>query len=123
MQLTAEKLSDLVSSLRTNVARGMEKRKDPRVGLRARVQLLLVGRHEPVDVWVRDVGVAGIGLLSPIQLQAGTGFSLSFWDEDGNATFVKCGVCHCRKMGSEQFQIGAKFADDSFLAKSRRRQD
>jgi hypothetical protein len=120
MRLTADVFSELVRSLRSNPPTGVEQRKAPRVGVRARVQVVLPGRPEKIEVWVRDIGAGGIGILCPVPLAEGAVLSLSFWDAAGAATSVPCEVRYCRKIPSGHFQIGARFKGD-VIDRQRRR--
>src|SRR4051812_19464394 len=105
MQLTAMDLSELVRSLRSSLGPG-EKRKHPRVGLRARAQILL--NNEEVDVWVRDISAGGTNLSSPRAVEEGTSFDLLLSSSDK----ISCVSRYCSSSASNLFSIGAAFTQD-----------
>ena len=60
MQLTATTLGELIKSLRSNEMSGPEKRRQPRVGLRARAEIQIPGTGEHLSIWIRDVSAGGV---------------------------------------------------------------
>src|SRR5437588_12248846 len=119
MQLTATTLGELIKSLRSNEMSGPEKRRQPRVGLRARAEIQIPGTGEHVSIWLRDVSAGGISLLSPRYFEAEQQFSLLLGGEDDESTL--CCVRHCRRVGSDLFAIGAKFVDYKAPRRSKNR--
>ena len=75
MLLTAEMYEQIVRSLRSDVRTVQDRRKNPRVGLRARINIVPLdeNRHpaEPTCVWVRDVSAGGFGLVVREMLDSG----------------------------------------------------
>ena len=92
MQLTAATLSELVQSLRSQTGEG-EKRQQPRVGLRAKAQLVV--NDKTIAVWVRDISSGGINLSCPKDIPLETRVEIVLSDADQ----IGCIVCHCHKNG------------------------
>jgi hypothetical protein len=111
MNLTAQALSDLMKSLRSNPAEGLDKRRHPRVGLRARAEIQLPNTTERMPIWVRDVSAGGINILASRYFETGSQFTLVLGGD--RAEHAVCTVRHCRKVGSDLYGIGAKFVDFS----------
>lgn len=115
MRLTAETFDELIRSLRSNAPAGSEKRRQPRVGLRVRAEVMVRDPAtgfggERAEITIRDISAGGVGLLVPRPIDAGQRFSLVL---DGAASrSVRCVVMHCRSVGANLFRIGAKFEDD-----------
>jgi hypothetical protein len=111
IDLTASTLSELVASLRSTLADGMEKRRLPRVGLRLRAHVALsrADRSEPIQIWVRNVSANGFGFTCTHELQAGEMFTLLLAGDRPES--VVCQIRHCRRVASGVFQLGAKFID------------
>jgi hypothetical protein len=91
-----------VRSLRSNTEAN-QKRKHPRVGLRAKTQI--TRGAESVTVWVRDVSSGGVNICCSFLMESGSGFELILSPTET----VSCMVRHCRKAGPSLFIVGAKF--------------
>lgn len=112
MHLSIEQLSDIVRSLRADERLGMEKRKSPRVGLRAQGLIVFpLDTTAHIPVWIRDVSPGGFSFLYHSPLQESTGVSLLLKDRDGKLEALGCTVMHCRKVASDLYSIGASFND------------
>jgi hypothetical protein len=111
IDLTAATLSELVASLRSTLASGMEKRRLPRVGMRLRAHIALsrTDRTDTVQIWVRNVSANGFGFTCTQEMQAGEMFTLLLAGDRPES--VACQVRHCRRVASGVFQLGAKFID------------
>jgi hypothetical protein len=112
MHLSIEQLSDIVRSLRTDERAGMEKRKTPRVGLRAQGLVVFpddITQH--VAVWIRDVSPGGFSFVHHLPLAEGSGVSLLLKDREGGLEAIGCTVMHSRKVASDLHSIGARFND------------
>lgn len=74
MLLNAQMYEQIVRSLRSDVRTIQDRRRHPRVGLRARVNIVPLDKdrqpREPACVWVRDVSAGGFGLVvrEPLEL-------------------------------------------------------
>ena len=124
MRLTAKTLADLIESLRSNVGEPGERRREPRVGLRARAEIALpppAGATEGkrIGVWVRDVSASGIGILCEQAFEAGDTFALLL-GADG-VGMMHCTVRNCRKIDGRLYGTGAKFSDYKPKESPRRR--
>jgi hypothetical protein len=111
MQLTAQTLGDLIKSLRSNPCNGADKRRNPRVGLRARAEIQIPVTNERLSIWVRDVSAGGVNILCPRYFEVNAQFTLVLGDDSSEQAI--CTVRHCRKVGSDLYGIGAKFVDYS----------
>src|SRR5262245_53514343 len=98
MQLTATSLAELVRELRSNSDAG-EKRKHPRVGLRAKAQILVNDRK--VTIWIKDLSAGGANLSSPQAIPQDSFFELVLSDTET----IGCAVTHCREHGAKVFSI------------------
>jgi hypothetical protein len=80
-----------------------DRRRHPRVGLRARVTLEPLDRHQrrgPVrQAWLRDVAEGGAGLLVNQELRAGQSVMLHVPLTADCTMPVRCRVVHCTKTG------------------------
>ena len=115
MELTAKSLSDLVRSLRSGDD-GTLRRKQPRVGLRIRTEVIRVadiGVKTPASV--RDVSAGGVSFTCGVELRDGESIKLMLPGEAPGADdeMISCTVAHCRRINSGLFVVGAKF-DSSF---------
>lgn len=107
LQLTYETFHEMRQSLRSHTPGDTEKRRQPRVGLRAQVEITVPGSIEFCKVWIRDISEGGVGLLAPIHIDPGTQFLMSLRDRDGVPHIIRCTVAHCRKVGTGLFVVGA----------------
>jgi hypothetical protein len=116
MPLTAKSLSDIVQSLRNPAAKGSDKRKQARVGMRSRAEIQVRDQQtgfggERLAVWVRDVSAGGIGLLSSKALSLGALFGLLLDGDGGLPEEVLCVIVYERSVGGGLYRIGARFKD------------
>jgi hypothetical protein len=108
MELTKEVLTEIVKSLRSNARAGVEKRDQPRVGMRLKIRMLRRPfLDEPICIWVRDVSAGGIGALSDQPYQVKDNVKIIFAESDAEP--VPCTVTYCRRVGATQYQLGLKF--------------
>src|SRR4051794_27374544 len=105
MQLTATNLSELIRSLRSHSVEG-DKRKHPRVGLRAKAEVVLEG--ETIPVWIRDISSGGANFSCPHEMPPDAAFDLMLSATDK----ICCVVRHCRRNSPTLYSIGARFIDD-----------
>lgn len=119
MHLSAKTLSDVIKSLRSNASRGMEKRKQPRVGLRARADIrTLRYPNEKLSVWVRDVSAGGVQFTCPKGLTPGDKFTLVMGDDPADR--INCTVTHAKRVSADLNVVGGQFADELPTADSGR---
>jgi hypothetical protein len=75
MLLSAEMYQQIVKTLKSDTRSVQDRRKSPRVGLRAKINIIpLNSRRLPMEaqcVWVRDVSAGGFGLVVRQKLQLG----------------------------------------------------
>ena len=100
IDLTAATLSELVHSLRSTLANGLEKRRLPRVGMRLRAHIALsrTDRSDTIQIWVRNVSANGFGFTSTRDIQAGEMFTLLLAGEKPES--IVCQIRHCRRVAS-----------------------
>ena len=110
MELTARTLAELVKSLRSSEARGVEKRQMPRVGLRARAE---IARHSDqargIPIRVRDVSAGGVNFVCSEKFEAGEALVIVLGPSVGD--MLPCTVRHCRRATDDLFVTGVKFDD------------
>jgi hypothetical protein len=96
MQLTAELYQQIVRALRSDKRTIQDRRRYPRVGLRARVNIIpLDSRRKPMEsqcVWVRDVSAGGFGLVVRQKLQPGQLFIVRLERRDEEPLSLLCDV-------------------------------
>ena len=114
MELTAKTLGDLIKSLRSTQAGAGQKRTAPRVGVRIKVELLLLDPNtgfgaERITAWVRDISASGVGLLCNRAFKKDEAFDLLLAEEADNQERVPCFITYCRAVGADLFRLGAKF--------------
>lgn len=112
--LTAEVFKDVVSALRSddNSTRVLDKRSNPRVGLRTKLAILTgpTGPFEapPVEVWLRDLSAGGIGIVHNQEMERGCPFVAHLPRRQGPALRVLYEVAHCKRLAKDLYSIGAK---------------
>jgi hypothetical protein len=111
MELTASNLAELVKALRSSLE-PTEKRKHPRVGLRAKARAVINGITVPI--WIRDVSSGGVNISSPQKLAAGSEFDLLLSDTDR----IRCQVCNCRQSAANAFSVGVRFTQSVVTSKT-----
>ena len=113
MTLTASVFQQILSSLKSDTGRRFnEQRNSPRVGVRGKISILpLTVSREPVEVWVRDVSVTGIGLLCPQAFPAGTRLLARFPKVDDEPLSLAYIVAHCKSVSRGLYVIGARVAE------------
>ena len=113
MTLTAAVFQQILSSLKSDTGRRFnEQRNSPRVGVRGKISILpLTHSQEPLEVWVRDVSVTGIGLLSPQNFAPGTRLLARFPKVDDAPLAITYVVAHCKSVSRGLFVVGARLAE------------
>jgi hypothetical protein len=115
MELSAELFRKTINSLRGDVKPGVAgQRQSPRVGIRCRLRIITIVGGKPgpqVDVWARDVSRGGLGIVSPVPMNAGDRFVVRFPRLDGAGTQISvlCTVRNCSEIPQDAFLIGAMF--------------
>jgi PilZ domain len=113
MQLSAEQFEKILSALRSDVpsASVKDKRRRPRVGLRASVLIVETaarGKGVRGHATIRDVSREGIGLQRSMGMKLGTRFLVQFPGNEGETQSILCTVRHCEAVDSF-WHIGATF--------------
>jgi hypothetical protein len=116
MKLSAELFNEIISSLRSDGgtnARGHEKRKQGRVGLRCGLDITLCSftskNAKPLSICVHDISQNGIGLVSATKLPENSEFVARFVRDAESAVPVLYKVRYCSKLSGDLFTIGAMF--------------
>jgi hypothetical protein len=112
LTLTADAFNQIVHSLKSDEGRRFnEKRSKPRVGVRGRVSIVLLGNdsvgEKTLTVWVRDVSATGIGILLNEPLPHGSRFAACFHrngDQPLTLTYI---VAHAKTAVKGLYTIGA----------------
>jgi len=90
---------EILQSLRCD-RRANDRRRHPRVGLRARVSLATLSRcDEPQRAWMRDLSEGGAGLLVSEELKPDQAILLDVPVTSTHTVAVRCRVVHCEKFG------------------------
>ena len=117
MTLTASLFQQILTSLRSDTGRRFnEQRMGPRVGVRGKIKVQrgtaeASPNQPPLEVWVRDVSISGIGLLSSEAMTAGTHFRAQFPKVDDLPLTLLYTVVHCKSVSKGLFVVGARLAD------------
>jgi PilZ domain len=109
MLLSAQMYQEILKSLRSDGGKSETRRKHARVGMRAKITIILLGKdgqlNLPESVWIRDISTAGIGLVTTKPIARGQLLVVQFNQHDENALSLLCQVVQCRKF--EFMVIGA----------------
>jgi hypothetical protein len=112
MQLSIDLLKQVTGLLGVDRSDNRDKRRQPRVGLRARtriVPLVVDDTGGAMDVWVKDLSAGGIGLTGPRAVPQGAVFNISLPARGGKFITVQYRVAHSNRVGPGVFAIGAVF--------------
>jgi hypothetical protein len=113
MELSCELLLSILSGLRSGLGSSAGKRKNPRVGLTARISLLgPSGKTQIMSKRVSDISSSGVGLLSTIRIEQGRVLPLVLATPEGEPRIMSCRVLYCREIEPGKFKLGCKFVDD-----------
>jgi hypothetical protein len=111
-RLTAEWFSQIIATLKsdTHQTKGHEKRTEGRVGLRCQLDLIpkqgdVIGK--PITVWVRDISVNGIGLVSSKPVETGIELIASFARHGMPPLAVVYKVRYARRLSGDLYSVGA----------------
>jgi hypothetical protein len=113
LQLTAELYHQILDHLRCDApSRSSDKRSQGRVGLRCSLQIAPVAQGnsqpKPFVVWVRDISMKGIGLVTSTPIAENTSFSAQFAREQKQDPLsVTYKVVYCRRLSSDLYSVGA----------------
>jgi hypothetical protein len=114
MQLSAEQFDKILSSLRSDppAAAGKEKRRRPRVGLRASV-LVIENEHgrggKKTISTIRDISRDGIGIQYTAEMQVGQRFLVQLPTHGGTFNSILCTVRHFEPVADGCWHVGATF--------------
>jgi len=117
MELSAEHFERIVSALRSDGSCGSarEKRRNPRVGLRATVTIVqhnAAGTSTRTTSILRDVSREGIGIQHCREIKAGQRFLVQFPGKGGAIQSYLCTARRCHPVTKDcldAFHIGATF--------------
>ena len=126
MKFSADMFKQIIATLRSDGsgARGHEKRVEGRVGLRCSVDIIPFQFGDKgskgVTVWVRDLSVSGIGLVSARPFEANVEFVVGFVRDNRKPLSVRYKVRYCKRLARDLHSIGASFErfEDSGDAKT-----
>ena len=100
MLLSADTYEQIVRTLRSDASTPTERRKHPRVGMRAKITVIPLtpaGQPGKADtVWVRDISDGGIGLVAGRAMKRGSLFVVQFSKHNNEARSLLCQVVQCR---------------------------
>jgi hypothetical protein len=105
VELSAASLLDLVSSVRSDGGGDGERRRQPRIGLRARAYVTI--SDSIIPVWIRDVSSGGMNISCPLELEPGTHLIVAL----GRTERLVCTVRHSRRISANHFTMGVEFKE------------
>ncbi|HEX3355769.1 MAG TPA: PilZ domain-containing protein [Tepidisphaeraceae bacterium] len=101
MLLSAQMYQEILKSLRSDGCKSETRRKHARVGMRAKITIILLGEggrpNPPESVWIRDISTTGIGLVTTRAIARGQLFVVQFNHHDENGLSLLCQAVQCRK--------------------------
>jgi hypothetical protein len=111
-KLSAEVFESILANLRSdNKDRSAEKRLTPRVGLRAKIDIVPQAFGDqgarPLTIWVRDISLCGLGILSTQFMSEGMVFTAMFDRERQGTLNVEYTVTYCKTLSNHLFSVGA----------------
>ncbi|MGA2496516.1 MAG: PilZ domain-containing protein [Tepidisphaeraceae bacterium] len=111
MQLSAELWKSLITSIRGDHRKGLpDKRKHPRVQIRARIGLVPVQDGHPAprrfEVWTRDVSAQGISFTTNQPLCLAQQFLIELPRPRVSALRLLASVRQCRKLADNVYCVG-----------------
>jgi hypothetical protein len=114
MQLSAEQFEKILSALRSDapLASAKDKRRRPRVGLRATVSIVETsprGQGVRAQATLRDISREGLGLQRASGMKVGSRFLVQFSTSDGQPQSILCTVRHSESVADATWHIGATF--------------
>ncbi|QOV87578.1 PilZ domain-containing protein [Humisphaera borealis] len=112
MQLSLKLYEQLNSLLCAEAVTGRQQRSEPRVGVRMRQQIVpnIVGDAgtRPIDVWIRDISLTGLGFSANQPLGQGTQFLIRLTSSSGSKVAIRYSIAHCVCVAPGVYVAGAK---------------
>jgi hypothetical protein len=123
-QLTAQLYKQILASLKSDPPnRSTNKRAQGRVGLRCSVQITPVSFGDtganPFVVWVRDISMKGIGIVTSMPMSENSTFVAHFSRDPEPPLAVNYKVIYCRRLSSDLYSVGAALEQPAKRASSR----
>jgi hypothetical protein len=113
MLLSAEQFERILTALRSDGPDGArDKRRRPRVGLRASIKLIENaprGKGARSTATIRDISREGIGIHRAGAMKPGQRFLVQLPSNDGTPKSILCTVRHCESVTGTNHHIGATF--------------
>lgn len=115
MNFTNKKFAEVFASLLPTGAAaqlgGDERRRAPRIELRHKTRLLLVGDHSSpsLEVELRDLSVRGMKFVTDIPLPRGRQFILAVPQLSGEPLLYLCTIVHSEVTEDARIAVGAEF--------------
>ncbi|MFI5377839.1 MAG: PilZ domain-containing protein [Tepidisphaerales bacterium] len=111
MQLYAELWASLIRSIRWEQRRSLpEKRKNPRVQIRARITITPLEGGQPagsaLGVWTRDVSSQGLSFTSGQHFRVQQQFMIELPGQRGAPLRLLASTRQCRKLADRVYSIG-----------------
>jgi hypothetical protein len=111
MRLTAEMYEQIVAALKSDSHGDRDKRRQPRVGMAAEADFVMViadGARIAGVVRVRDVSASGIGLLFARQIAKNQRFVLQLYGANEQPLWLVCTAAYCRGGEEDRYSVGAR---------------
>jgi hypothetical protein len=111
MRLRAETYEQILAQLKSDSHREKDKRREPRVGLAAEADYVMVnekGKRVAGVLRVRDVSVSGVGLVFPQEMPKKQRFVVQLKKKNDDPLWLICLTAHCRKVDGNFYSVGAR---------------
>src|SRR3954469_6919551 len=109
MLLSVDMYEQIVRTIRSDGSSPAERRRHPRVGMRAKITIIPLGPAgqpgKADTVWLRDISDGGIGLVAGRAMKRGSLFVVQFSNHNNEARSLLCQVIQCR---GADFTVGAR---------------
>jgi hypothetical protein len=114
MQLTAQQLSDVVTSLRQSGpgASAMEQRRFNRMEVQAKVAVASIGEGNAPRCYTaltRDISFGGLGLMQSLVAEQGGRLLVRLPRGEKAALMMVCATTHCRVLADGLYGVGVEF--------------
>ena len=121
MELSADQFRDILATLTNQPMDDQKARKNPRVGVSARVTIIGADRREE-QVSLRDISVGGVGLVFSRCRTIGENIMVRLPRRADKPQYVLGVVRHCTKLASDAFFVGVMFISaDTYRTSSQKK--
>jgi len=118
MQITSQRLSDIVAAIRAESgedAKLINKRRHSRLEVEAKVEIAAVSKEivpRRYSALTRDIAYGGIGLFQSVPASSGQQIVVRLPLGKGQIILVRSRIAHCRVLAYSLFGVGVEFEDE-----------